>query len=202
MKVLIIDTTLKHSYVAAFNENEEAFVYFDQSLSTQSAIIPACEKLLAGLSIKKNELDGVVANVGPGSFTGIRIGVTFANAIAFALKIPRFALTSFDIMRALCPKASAYFLDAGHNSVYAGIKKEGTIEQKNLEREEIPDGAVDQETILDDLPHGALLAARKVCEEYSYSSCMSTAEVSYLKPNYMRRSQAERMKEEKNNGRC
>ena len=195
MKGLILDTTLKRSYVAAFDGDKESVLYFAEGVSTQSALIPACKEVLASLSLTPADLDGVAAVVGPWSFTGIRIGVTFANALAFALALPRFALTSFDVMRAVCPQASCFAVDAGHDSTYAAKVVNGVLEQENIERKDLPQGTVLQEDVLERLPAGALLAAKKAFEEREISPCAPTAETTYLKPNYMRKSQAERMKE-------
>lgn len=195
MKGLIIDTTLKRSYAAAFDGEREVVFYFDETLSTQSSLIPTCQKALSELNLQPADLDGVAAVVGPGSFTGIRIGVTFANAICFALALPRFALTSFDVMRAVCPNAKSFAIDAGHDSTYAAILESGSLLQENIEKKDLPQGTVFQEDILEELPKGALLAARKAFEEREFSACAPTAEITYLKPNYMRKSQAERMKD-------
>lgn len=44
--------------------------------------------ILKQLKIKQSELRGIIVFVGPGSFTGLRIGISFANALAYALNIP------------------------------------------------------------------------------------------------------------------
>ena len=197
MKGLILDTTLKRGYVAAFDDEREEIRDFDESLSTQSALIPACREVLAALGISPAELDGIAAVVGPGSFTGIRIGVTFANAVAFAASTLRFSFTSFDVMRAVRPNAPCYTVDAGHDSAYAARLVNGTLVEENLDKKDLPAGTVDQADVLEDLPKGAILAFRKAFEERRFSACAPTAETTYLKPNYMRKSQAERMKDHK-----
>ena len=197
MKGLVLDTTIKNGYVAAFDGERESVRYFDRSLSTQAALIPACAAVLKDLDLNKSDLDGICAVVGPGSFTGIRIGVTFANAMAYALNVPRFALTAFDVMNALRPDAPAFSVEAGHGSYYAAVREGNTLVQKNVEGSELPVGTVDQSALSDDLPRGALLAARLALEEKIYSFCALSHETDYLKPNYMRKSQAERLKDEK-----
>lgn len=196
MKGLVIDTTLKKSYVAAFDGEREEVCYLDTSVSTQSGLIPACRKALAALELKQSDLDGVAAVVGPGSFTGIRIGVTFANAMAFALSLPRFSLTAFDVMRAVIPHVGCYAIDAGHDSCYAARLTNGSLSLVNLDKSELPADHLFQESILDSLPMGALSVARKAFEEKVFSACGPTMETTYLKPLYMRKSQAERMKEQ------
>lgn len=195
MKGLVIDTTLKKGYVAAFDGERESVVLLDPTLSTQSGLIPACRSALLNLGMVPADLEGIAAVVGPGSFTGIRIGVSFANAMAFALGLPRFSLTSFDVMRFLRPDAPAYAIDAGHGEVYAAFPQGGSLVQENRIAEDLPRGALDQTAIENDLPRGALLACRKALEERDFSACAPTFEREYLKPNYMRKSQAERLKE-------
>ena len=197
MKGLVIDTTLKQGYVAVFDDERETVVAFDPTLSTQSALIPACKHALDDMGVAPDELDGIAAVVGPGSFTGIRIGVSFANAFAFALSLPRFTLSSFDVMRPLRPHALLFTIDAGHDSYYTARLEKGAFVQENLDKKVIPADAIDQSELLLDLPNGALLAARKAFEERAFSACAPTAETSFFKPNYMRKSQAERLKEQK-----
>lgn len=197
MKGLIIDTTIKRGYVAAFDGEREAVCLFDPAISTQSALIPACRDALSSLNLTPSDLDGIAAVVGPGSFTGIRIGVSFANAMAFALNLPRFSLTAFDLMRTISPCAPLYYLDAGHNSVYAAVPEGADLMRKNLDKDDLPEGAVNQADLISDLPKAALIASRKAFAFRDLSPCAPTAETSYLKPVYMRKSQAERLKDEK-----
>ena len=195
MKGLILDTTLKRSYVAVIDGEREEIRYFDESLSTQSALIPACREALSALGISPADLDGIAAVVGPGSFTGIRIGVAFANAVAFAVSTTRFSFTSFDLMRFVRPDAPCYMIDAGHNSAYVARLVNGVLVEENMEKIGLPEGTVDQKDIIEDLPKGAIFALRKALEEKIFSAYAPTAETPYLKPNYMRKSQAERMKD-------
>ena len=197
MKGLVLDTTLKEGYVVAFDGDREVVHYLDPSLSTQSALIPACKAALSELSITTKDLEGIVAVVGPGSFTGIRIGVTFANAMAFALGLPRYAVTSFELMQAIRPEAPAFSIEAGHDSFYVAVADKGSLLQKNMDKAELPVGTVAQSELKNELSRGALLVAKKAFEERAYSACAPTHETDLLKPNYMRKSQAERLKEEK-----
>jgi tRNA threonylcarbamoyl adenosine modification protein YeaZ len=54
--------------------------------------------LLADNGVTKAQLQRIIVDVGPGSFTGVKVGVTFAKTLAWALNIPVFAVTSFDLI--------------------------------------------------------------------------------------------------------
>ena len=195
MKGLIIDTTVKRAYVAAFDDEKESIVYLQDGLSTASALVPAVRDALAELSLDKKYLDGVAAVVGPGSFTGIRIGVSFINALAYALGIPRFRITSFDVMRACSGCAPAYLVDAGHSSYYAEVDTTDGAVDINIDAAAVPEGAVKQDSCADELPQGALRVLRMAIEQHVYALCAPSYLVELLKPHYMRKSQAERVKE-------
>ena len=195
MKGLIVDTTVKNAYVAAFDGEKTSVVYLAAGISTASALIPAVRAALNELALRKEELDGVAAVVGPGSFTGIRIGVSFINAIAFALGIPRFRITAFDVMRAVKEGAPAYAVDAGHDSYYAEFPTEEGYADRNASTSEMPQGTVYQADIAADLPKGALAVLSRAIDQHVYVLCAQSYLTDLLRPYYMRKSQAERMKE-------
>lgn len=76
---LIDDTSVKlHTASVAFNENYKTNEFL--------------EKFLRKSKVKPQNLSKVIVCSGPGSFTGIRVGVSLAQALGFALKIPVIAI--------------------------------------------------------------------------------------------------------------
>lgn len=51
-------------------------------------VLPLVQKLLEKYTLKLVDISSIEVNVGPGSFTGLRVGVSIANALGYALKIP------------------------------------------------------------------------------------------------------------------
>lgn len=55
---------------------------------TSQSLLPSIDKLLGENKIKPESLTEIRVNTGPGSYTGIRVGIAVANALAYLLKIP------------------------------------------------------------------------------------------------------------------
>jgi tRNA threonylcarbamoyladenosine biosynthesis protein TsaB len=68
---------------------------------------PAIEEVCRLAGVALSDLDAVAADVGPGLFTGIRVGVAAAKAIAFGRGIPAVGVTSLDALRAAAVDAGA-----------------------------------------------------------------------------------------------
>ena len=62
------------------------------------ALIPTIEELMHGAGLKFAELAGIRVGIGPGSYTGLRIGITAAKALAYALEKPLVAVPSYAII--------------------------------------------------------------------------------------------------------
>lgn len=89
-------------------------------------LVPTIEKLLKEERLKIRDVDCFAISVGPGSFTGLRIGVTVVKGFAYALKKRIVAVPTLDVIAqnvknfkgVICP-----VLDARKNKVYAAIYK-------------------------------------------------------------------------------
>ncbi len=53
-----------------------------------SALLPLIEKICKQEKVEYKDLKGIEIAIGPGSFTGLRVGVSVANALGFSLEIP------------------------------------------------------------------------------------------------------------------
>src|SRR5262245_29449857 len=74
----------------------------------QSEMLPsALSELLARHSLKLESLDGIAVGLGPGSFTGLRIGVATAKALAYAAKVKIAGVSSLAAIALEGPEASA-----------------------------------------------------------------------------------------------
>ena len=102
--ILAIDSAIGISSVAIWQGGKVAAYLEDRESSMQSArLMPLVEAALTKAELSYSDLSLVAATVGPGSFTGIRIGLAAARGIAFAARIPCVGYTTLEVMHeALC----------------------------------------------------------------------------------------------------
>lgn len=138
MNFLAIDTTMdKIALALSVNGVEKAVTIDAVAKKHNSALLPSIEKLLdaSGASLKDIDVFGVA--VGPGSFTGIRVGVAAVNALAFALQKPVVSMTSHEIARAANGGGDMLALiDCKHGNFYAAIFVGQEAEYKELTAEQ------------------------------------------------------------------
>ena len=99
MNCLAVDTSGSHLTVVIL-KGEEVFVNFIENCNLQHSVVlmPAIESLLNEANLEIKDIDCYGACVGPGSFTGIRIGVSTIKAFSYAFTKKVFQVTSFDIL--------------------------------------------------------------------------------------------------------
>lgn len=89
MNTLFIDTSSNQEIRVGLQLGEKK-LFIKRKIGFRKAqeVLPLIDKLLIKHKIQLKEVDSINVNTGPGSFTGLRVGVAIANALSFALKIP------------------------------------------------------------------------------------------------------------------
>ncbi|MCG7346116.1 tRNA (adenosine(37)-N6)-threonylcarbamoyltransferase complex dimerization subunit type 1 TsaB [Sporosarcina sp. ACRSL] len=86
--------------------------------------MPAIEELFATVKLQPKEIDAIAVSEGPGSYTGVRIGVTIAKTLAWTLKKPLYGVSSLKVLAVNAPYFNGLIcpiVDARRNNVYAGV---------------------------------------------------------------------------------
>lgn len=99
MKYLYIDTSSSYLYTAIVEDDKtiaEIKTEFGQSLS--QVALPEIVSMFEKNNLKASDIDKIIVVNGPGSFTGIRIGITIAKVYAWSLKIPITTIYSLEAM--------------------------------------------------------------------------------------------------------
>jgi tRNA threonylcarbamoyladenosine biosynthesis protein TsaB len=97
MKVLAIETTGERAELAVVDaDGVVAALTFRHQMALSRRLVPRIQSLLEIAELNARELDGIAVSLGPGSFTGIRIGVATAKALALALGLPIAGVPTLD----------------------------------------------------------------------------------------------------------
>lgn len=127
MKVLGIDTSSLAASVAVIEDNKLICEYTINTKKTHSQkLMPMIENMLKISDIDINDIDLIAVCEGPGSFTGLRIGMATAKAISHVNKLPIVAVNSLELLAGnmnLCEKNICSILDAQRTQVYTGRYK-------------------------------------------------------------------------------
>lgn len=123
---LFIDTCTKYLILALYKDNdviEYLQIEADNNLSV--LLLPKIDELLKKAGLKINDVDRIFVVNGPGSFTGIRIGVTTAKTIAYGLKKEICTVSELEVLASVDTekKYIVPLIDARRNFVYTGIYK-------------------------------------------------------------------------------
>ena len=99
MKILALETSAK-AVSAAVTEDGRVLAsgYQDTGLTHSRTLMPIVEHLFRNTDLSPESVDAVAVAVGPGSFTGIRIGVSAAKGLAFALDKPAVGVSTLAAM--------------------------------------------------------------------------------------------------------
>lgn len=230
MKILAFETSAKAASVAVIEEGKLLGESYQNTGLTHSAtLMVMAEDLLKQLNLSVSDVDAVAVAAGPGSFTGVRIGVAAAKGFAWGRQIPCVGTSTLASMAAgfgawqgyVCP-----VMDARRNQVYNAIfhydcgkctriTEDRAISLKDLGAELtnftepvflVGDGAIlCYNTLLESVPGlvlpqesrmhqravGVALEAQRLLQS---GADFSGAE---LTPNYLRLSQAERERMER-----
>jgi tRNA threonylcarbamoyladenosine biosynthesis protein TsaB len=97
--ILNIDTALDTAYIS-LSENEEGLgSAINETTADHAAWLqPAIDKLIKESGRRMTDLDAIGVSIGPGSYTGLRIGLSTAKGLCFALKIPLITINTLEIM--------------------------------------------------------------------------------------------------------
>lgn len=88
-KVISIDTSDNKKINIELDDNGKIKKLSSESVLLKSeAALPLIDKLLKESGIKLQDIDGINVNLGPGSYTGLRVGAAIANTLGSFLKVP------------------------------------------------------------------------------------------------------------------
>lgn len=95
--ILLINTTGNNSCACIIDEDRRDCLVLPHDQRRAESLLPTIDDLLTAQYIKLHELAGIIVVTGPGSFTGTKVGITVANTLAWATKLPIAGITADEL---------------------------------------------------------------------------------------------------------
>lgn len=172
--ILIINTS-GNNLEFVLNENHKSVVVEKQSV----ALPIETEKFINECGAKWSDLTAVGVVVGPGSFTGIRLGIAYAKGLAMGLKIPVVGINLFDLYLAQTPDAFVA-IESGRGDFFVGAKN---LEPQVMEIDELETKQMEWPRTVGHRPFDLRLGV-KIVQDKIQSGNTDAVVPMYLRPSY------------------
>lgn len=133
MKILAIDSSTSTASVAITSDGKLLSEFsLNDGYTHSKKLVPMIDTIMEYLSLEVADMDYIAASIGPGSFTGLRIGVVTAKTMALAtgketVGVPTLDALAFNVTNPnslICP-----IIDARNNQVYTAIYKSEVLDE-------------------------------------------------------------------------
>lgn len=141
--LLALDTSTHRASLALCRDGELLAEYtWDVGASHSVELLGRLEWLLKERGLALSQVTAVAAATGPGSFTGVRVAVTVAKALAFSLNVPLLGISTLDSL-AYSQAAAAFpvcaLMEAGRGEFYAAFYQQVALDGSSLPRQSLED---------------------------------------------------------------
>ena len=196
MKYLFIDTSNSFINIYIVKDKEVLNKKHYQTLKDMAnSIMPLIRESFNEVDFKVNEIDKIFVTVGPGSFTGVRVGITVAKTISWSLNIPVYPISTLEYLACVDTKYNKIIsiIDARRENVFAGYYDSNLNRIKNEELVSIDSIKKNEDTILvsyDGVYDSVVIETNiiKLINKHLNDKSVNPHE---LVPNYLKKTEAE-----------
>jgi tRNA threonylcarbamoyladenosine biosynthesis protein TsaB len=154
MKILGLDTATSCGSIGVIDDGEVVAEYALRREETLSArLLPAIQTLLAEARLDLHELDGIAISLGPGSFTGLRVGLSAVKGLALAAEMPVAGIPTLDALACnlpFTPYQICPLLDARKGQIYTALYKNRA---GGLQEQVTPYQVLSPAALIEAIPH-------------------------------------------------
>ena len=151
MKILALETSAKAVSCALYDNGKRlAFSFQNSGLTHSCTLMPMVDDMLRNCGCDKKSLDVIACAAGPGSFTGLRIGIAAAKGLAWGLEKPCAGVSTLEAMAAQLSRTDetvVAVMDARRNQFYNAVFDCSTDEPRRI----CEDRAIDINELADEL---------------------------------------------------
>ena len=140
--ILSIETSTNICSVSLFKSNELLCLKEDTNREHSSLLAPFVQQIFNEVNFEINLIDAIALSIGPGSYTGLRIGLSFTKGIAFSLNKPIIPVDTIEslndeindsnYMIAIHAYSNYYFIQEYRNNIRFGDTFFDTIKNKKI----------------------------------------------------------------------
>lgn len=193
IKRFIMDTATDHLYLSLWIDEEEIEVIYELGNQNHSVtILPKMEEILTKYHLELTEIDEIIVGIGPGSYTGVRIGVSIAKMIGYLNKCRVYEVSSLTLMASSSDKNRIVpMIDARRGNSFIALYEQTNgkliqIREDQLTNTEDFLSTVESpfETVLSGVPKAEKILGTNLLKEVK--------DIHELVPNYLQITEAER----------
>ena len=187
MYTLIIDSSTKVLYEALVKDDKVIFEHYIKGQRDHAVnIVKILEDMLNSEGITVNDLNKIVCGIGPGSYTGVRMGVTVAKMMSVFKGISLYKISTLNLMASGTPGEALAMIDARRGNAFCARYEDGALK--------------DYEAIRNIDEYKALYPNAKILTETDFivdplkviSLAKAHLNAHSLEPNYLQETEAER----------
>lgn len=187
MKYLFIDTATSNLIISIIKDMEMIYCFNEEVKESSSKIMAVIDEAFNKTNIKPTDIDKIFVVNGPGSFTGIRVGLTLAKVMAWSLNIPLIPLSKLELLATISNSNKIMpMIDARRGYVYGGVYDNNLnviYNDTHILKEELLNKATDYEIVTE-----GLVDIIKIIKKHENDKPVNPHT---LKPNYLKLTEAE-----------
>jgi tRNA threonylcarbamoyladenosine biosynthesis protein TsaB len=190
---LIIDTATDYIFLALAFGSEEIDSIYELGVNNHSVtIIPFLEDMLSKAKIKLRDIDQVIVGIGPGSYTGVRIGVTVAKMIGYLNNVDVYTVSSLAFLASSSnSKYVLAMIDARRGNAFMGLYGNCNNNMKIINSDVLQN--IDDFKKSLDLDYEVIQLGKPKIDKILESKLLSKVDnIHDLVPNYLQITEAER----------
>ena len=192
MKYLFLDTS-SNNLIVSIIKNEKIVYFFNDinNNETSAKVMPAIDEAFSKTKLDIKDIDKIFIVNGPGSFTGIRVGVTIAKIISYCLNIPLIALSELELL-ATTNTYTDYnisLIDARRGYVFGAIYDKNlnpTVKENHILLTELEKKYPKNHTVIN--VENMDVDLIKIIKKHEFDEPVNFHD---LKPNYLKKTEAE-----------
>lgn len=188
MKYLLIDTSTNALIIMLYDNQVklDEHIRFGKQ-DHQAHIVPMIEHMLQTHNLKVQDLSGIIVGVGPGSYTGLRVGVMTAKMLSYATNVKLYKVSSLVFLSSGYQQKALIWHDARNDQGFSATIEKGIIldEEKVRHLDELSDE--EKEILILLSPDTIKLDGTVVIDKKE-----EVEDIFSLIPNYLRQTEAEK----------